>query len=98
MWRAACCRRGANGGDKERVARPRWSSVASPNPLRTQRPALAGAGRAGLRIESSTTELRWPKAPKLAARAGTRYYVALDLRPIRRRRRMLLAAGEHCAW
>jgi hypothetical protein len=36
---------------------------------------------------------------KLAVRAGTRYYnVALDLRPIRRMRRMLLAAGERCAW
>jgi len=38
-------------------------------------------------------------APKLAARARTRYYwVALDLRPMRRMRRMLLAAGERCAW
>src|SRR5947209_4919779 len=53
------CNRGANGGANEGVSHERSSSLASPNSLKTQRPALACAGRAGLRIESSTTELRW---------------------------------------
>ena len=46
---------GANGI----VAAERQASLASPNSLKRQRPALVCAGRAGLRIESSTTELRW---------------------------------------
>ncbi len=41
------------------VARRRQPSLASPNSLKTQRPALVCAGRHGLRIESSTTEVRW---------------------------------------
>jgi len=66
------CRRGANGGANGRVSGERWSSLASPNSLKTRRPALACAGRAGLRIESSTPELRW-RGPKLAACGSTRY-------------------------
>src|SRR5712692_4743381 len=51
--------RGVNRGAKTVVSPRRWSSLAPPNSLKTRRPALACAGRAGLRIESSTTELRW---------------------------------------
>ena len=51
--------RGANGGANGRISGERWLSLASPNSLKPQRPALACAGRDGLRIESSTTELRW---------------------------------------
>src|SRR6266568_3679236 len=51
--------RGANRGAKTIVSPRRCSSLASPNSLKTQRPALACAGRGELRIESSTTELRW---------------------------------------
>ena len=53
------CHRGANGGANAAVSGHRQSSLASPNSLKAQRPALACAGRAGLRIESSTTEPRW---------------------------------------
>src|SRR5438034_3706681 len=54
------------------VACQRESSFASPNSLKTQRPSLKSAGRAGLRIESSTTELRW-RPPNLAARCSRWY-------------------------
>ncbi len=52
-------KRGANGGANGGVAGRCGPAPASPNSLKPQRPALASAGRAGLRIESSTTELRW---------------------------------------
>src|SRR5438477_8155851 len=55
------CNRGADGGANGDVSDERCPSRASPNSLQTQRPALVCAGRAGLRIESSTTELRWPR-------------------------------------
>src|SRR6266571_5105482 len=67
------CRRGAN----KNVSSERSSSLAPPNSLKTQRPALACAGRAGLRIESSTTELRW-RSPNLATGFSTRYSLRLD--------------------
>ena len=69
--------RGANGGANGRISGERWLSLASPNSLKTQRPALACAGRAGLRIESSTTELRW-RPPNLAACCSTRYSTASE--------------------
>ncbi len=53
------CPGGANGGDNACVSGERQSSLGSRNSSKTQRPALVCAGRAGLRIESSTTELRW---------------------------------------
>ena len=56
-------------------AHRRKSSSTSPPSAETQRPALVGAGRAGLRIESSTTELRW-RPPNLAACCSTRYSTA----------------------
>src|SRR6266704_160807 len=71
------CRRGANRGANKNVSSERSSSLAPPNSLKTQRPALACAGRAGLRIESSTTELRW-RSPNLATGFSTRYSLRLD--------------------
>src|SRR5437762_13181842 len=52
----------------------RWPAQAISRETRsaeTQRPALVCAGRAGLRIESSTTELRWLKVEQRAAPHGT---------------------------
>ena len=41
------------------VAGRREPLLASPNLLKRRRPARVGAGRVRLRIESSTTKLRW---------------------------------------
>ena len=67
--------RGANGGAKRFVAPRCWPSYASPDVAETRRPALVCAGRVGLRIESSTTELRW-RPPNLAVGCSTRYSTA----------------------
>jgi hypothetical protein len=69
----------ANRGAKILVSRRRSSSLPSPNCLKTQRPALRSAGRAGLRIESSTTELRWRggAASNLATCFSPRYSTAV---------------------
>src|SRR6266849_9407364 len=63
---------GANGGAKQFVSAERWQFLNSPNRAETQRPALGCAGRAGLRIESSTTELRW-RPPNLVGGCSMRY-------------------------
>ena len=41
------------------IAGRRWPALASRNTLKNRRPSLVSDGRLGLRIESSTTELRW---------------------------------------
>src|SRR5207249_1777820 len=66
---------GANRGANGIVAARRRPWLASANSLKPQRPALPCADRAGLRIESSTTELRW-RSPNLAARCSTGYSTA----------------------
>ena len=63
--------RGANGGVKPSVARQRRQLQLSAETAEHNGHA-AGAGRAGLRIESSTTELRW-RRPNLAACWSPRY-------------------------
>jgi len=57
-WLSLPFRRGANGGANGHVSGERPSSLASHKRLKAQRPALVCAGRAGLRFESSTPELR----------------------------------------
>ena len=51
--------RGVNGGANRFVAHRRRQLRLARRTAEMQRPALSGAGRIGLRIESSTTELRW---------------------------------------
>src|SRR2546428_6825991 len=69
--------RGANGGANGGVAGRCRPSCGTRKSLKTRRPAPVCAGRAGLRIESSTTELRW-RPPNLATGFSTRYSLRLD--------------------
>ena len=74
------CNRGANGGANAPVFGKRPPAIERRNSLKTQRPALACAGRAGLRIESSTAELRWRTGLQLSD--GLRHAVLHRLGPV----------------